>query len=155
MQEIFEISRILFLAALAFLVAIFLTTILSHFLFRYRLGKQIRLEGAPIYNQLHQKKEGTPTMGGILVWLTTLILALVFWALSKLGLDSVVGKLDFLGGQIGRAQTWLPLGVLVASAVVGLGDDLLGIFKIGPKGGGLKMRHRILVYAAIALFGAW
>jgi phospho-N-acetylmuramoyl-pentapeptide-transferase len=56
---------------------------------------------------------------------------------------------------LSRGQTLLPLGALVASALVGLGDDLLGVFKIGSKGGGLKVRHRLLIYTIIAGFGAW
>jgi len=43
----------------------------------------------------------------------------------------------------------------VASAIVGFIDDLLGVMKVGSKGGGLKMRHRLLIYTAIASFGAW
>jgi len=31
----------------------------------------------------------------------------------------------------------------------------MGIFRIGPKGGGLKVRHRLLIYTIIALVGAW
>ena len=151
MSEIFEISRILGLTALAFVFAMAWTPALTHFLYKYRLGKQIRSEDAPIFNQLHQKKEGTPTMGGILVWGTVLILALVFWMLSKIGIDGLISKINFLD----RGETLLPLGVLIASALVGMADDLLGIFRIGPKGGGLKVRHRLLIYAAIAIVGAW
>lgn len=151
MSDLFQISRILGLAALGFVVAFSLTPLWTHFLYKYKLGKQIRTDGAPVFQQLHQKKEGTPTMGGLLVWLAVLILALLFWGLAKLGVDSIVGKLNFLS----RSQTFLPLGALVASALVGLADDLMGIFKIGPKGGGLKMRHRIIIYTLIAAFGAW
>ena len=151
MSDLFQISRILGLAALSFAIAFALTPLLVHFLIKYRLGKQIRAEGAPVFNQLHQKKEGTPTMGGLLIWLTVLFMALLFWILTKFGVDHSVGNLNFLN----RSQTLLPLGALVASGVVGLADDLLGIFRIGPKGGGLKMRHRLLVYTAIASFGAW
>lgn len=139
------------LAALAFIVSFALTPIWTHFLIKYRLGKQIRLEGAPIYNNLHRQKEGTPTMGGLLIWLTVAILALLFWGLSRLGVDHSIGKLNFLN----RSQTLLPLGVLIASALVGLADDLLGVFRIGPKGGGLRLRHRLFVYAIIAAIGAW
>ncbi|PIW76285.1 MAG: phospho-N-acetylmuramoyl-pentapeptide-transferase [Candidatus Portnoybacteria bacterium CG_4_8_14_3_um_filter_40_10] len=151
MQDIFQISRILGLTALAFIVAFLLTPILTHFLYKWRLGKQIRTEGAPIYAKFHQKKEGTPTMGGILVWFTVLVLIGLFWLLSKLGVDSIIGKLNFFS----RSETLLPLGALVASALVGLADDLLGVLRIGPRGGGLRMRHRIIVYTAIAAFGAW
>ncbi|OGZ34440.1 MAG: phospho-N-acetylmuramoyl-pentapeptide-transferase [Candidatus Portnoybacteria bacterium RBG_19FT_COMBO_36_7] len=151
MTDIFQISRILGLTALAFVIGFFLTPILTHFLYKWRLGKQIRTEGAPIFAQIHAKKEGTPTMGGILIWFTVLFLILLFWALSKLGVNSIIGQLNFLN----RSETLLPLGALIASALVGLADDMLGVLRIGPKGGGLRMRHRIIVYTAIAAFGAW
>ena len=86
-----------------------------------------------------------------MIWGTTLFLAVIFWALSKLGIDGIITKINFLD----RGETLLPLGVLVASAIVGAFDDLMGIFRIGPKGGGLKVRHRLLIYAIIALVGAW
>jgi phospho-N-acetylmuramoyl-pentapeptide-transferase len=151
MSDLFQISRILGLTALAFAIAILTTPLLTHFLYKYKMGKQIRTEGAPVFLQLHQKKEGTPTMGGILIWATTLFLALLFWILSQLGFDHLITKLNFLN----RSQTLLPLGALVASAIVGFADDLLGVLHIGPKGGGLRMRHRILIYTLIASFGAW
>lgn len=151
-SDFFQISRILGLGALSFLLAMAWTPLWSHILYKYRLGKQIRAAGdTPIYTSLHKKKEGTPTMGGVLIWATTLFLILLFWFLPKLGLNSFIEQLNFLN----RGQTLLPLGALIASALVGLIDDLMGIFKIGPQGGGLKMRHRLLIYTAVASFGAW
>jgi len=150
MQDIFQISRILALSALAFITAFLLTPALTYFLYKYRLGKQIRTEGVPIFASFHQKKAGTPTMGGILIWFTAALLAFIFWLLPKLGIAFAV-KMDFFN----RAQTLLPLGAFIASALVGLADDLLGVFHIGPHGGGLRVRQRLLVYAAIAAFGAW
>lgn len=151
MPDFFQISRILALAALSFVLAFLLTPLWTRYLYKWRLGKQIRNEGAPIFQQMHEKKAGTPTMGGLLIWLTVLILAVIFWGLNKLGIDSIVGKMNFLS----RGQTFLPLGALVAWAIVGLADDLMGVFKIGSKGGGLKMRHRLIIYTIIAAFGAW
>jgi len=148
--NLFHITRILGLAAIAFIVAMAWTPLLTHYLFKYRLGKQIRAEGAPIFNELHQKKEGTPTMGGILIWLTVLILAILFWVLGKIE-PALFSKFNFLT----RSETLLPLGCLVACALIGLGDDLLGIYKIGPKGGGLTIKYRLLIYTLIAIFGAW
>jgi len=136
------------LSALSFIFALAWTPALIHFLEKYRLGKQIRQEGAPIFNKFHQKKKGTPTMGGILIWGTVLIVSLILWWLSRMG---VWPSLNFLN----QKQTLLPLGALIASALVGLGDDLLDVFKKGHNGGGLKMRHRLLIYTAIAAFGAW
>lgn len=147
-MPIFHLSRILGLTALSFVLALIWTPVLIIFLKKYRLGKQIRQEGAPIFNKLHQKKKGTPTMGGILIWGTVLFISVVIWWLSRIG---ICPSLNFLS----RGQTLLPLGALIASALVGLGDDLLDVFKKGYNGGGLKVRHRILIYAAIAAFGAW
>lgn len=49
----------------------------------------------------------------------------------------------------------MPLGALVASALVGLVDDYLNVSRVGPHGGGLRMRHRIVLYTVVASFGAW
>jgi len=65
--------------------------------------------------------------------------------------DSWFSFLNFLT----RPQTLLPLGALVAAALVGMFDDYLNIRKIGPYGGGLSMRHRLLVYTIIAIVAAF
>jgi len=151
MPDIFYISRILVLGAISFVFALAWTPALIHFLDKYRSGKQIRSEGVPIFAKLHKKKEGTPTMGGILIWGTVLVLTLLFWWLAKMGEGTFLENLGFLT----RKETLLPLGALIASALVGWGDDLMGIFKVGSNGGGLKVQHRLLIYTAIAIFGAW
>jgi len=151
MPDIFYISRVLGLAAISFIFALAWTPVLTHFLYKYRLGKQIRTKGVPVFAKFHKKKEGTPTMGGILIWGTVLFITLLFWFLAKTGQGTFLENFNFLT----RRETLLPLGALIASALVGLGDDLLGIFKIGPNGGGLKVRHRLLIYTFIAAFGAW
>lgn len=148
----FAIIKIFILTTAAFAIAMAMTPVLTHFLFKYKLGKQIRDEkAAPIMSSLHKAKSGTPTMGGILVWLTVLFLAVVVFYLGEWsGLD-ILKKFNFLT----RSQTLLPLGALVASALVGLLDDYLNVRKIGPNGGGLKMRHRLVIYTVIAIVGAW
>lgn len=151
MLDIFHISRILGLTAGSFIFALFWLPVLIHFLEKYKFGKQIRTKKVPIFARYHQSKEGTPTMGGILIWGTVLVVSVFFLFLSYLGKNNTFSELNFLT----RQETLLPLGVLIASALVGLGDDLLGILKIGPNGGGLKMRHRLLLYTIIAGFGAW
>lgn len=147
------ITKILFLSTLAFVVAILWTPLLTKFLYKYKLGKKIRNDGTtPIFSQLHAKKSGTPTMGGVLMWVTTLVLALLFYWISVWWPDGFIGKLNFLN----RSETWLPLGVLVASALVGLVDDWLDVRGKGTLGGGgLNIKHRLLIYTLIALVGAW
>ncbi len=142
--------RVLMLTGLAFLFTMAWTPILTHYLFKFKLGKQIRTAGAPVFASLHKGKQNTPTMGGVLVWGTTLILALLFWVLAQVD-GPLFAALNFLS----RRETALPLGALVISAVIGLADDLMGILRIGPNGGGLRMVHKIILYTLIAAGGAW
>ena len=85
-MDSFIIIKIFFLTTLSFLVALVLTPILTHFLYKYKLGKRIRNDkSAPIYSKLHKNKSGTPTMGGVLIWGTVLLLILAIFYLAKLG----------------------------------------------------------------------
>ena len=145
-----QLLRIIFLSTSSFIVAVIATPILTHFLYKYKFGKQIRdASEAPIMASMHAAKAGTPTMGGILIWGTTLLLIIVF---ALVGLYVPGGEsLNFLS----RSETLLPLGALIASALVGLVDDIFNIKQKGSHGGGLRMRHRFFIYSAIAIVGAW
>lgn len=150
-MDIFAIIKIFFLTALSFLVAVLWTPALAHFLYRYRLGKSIRDDkNAPIFAKLHKKKSGTPTMGGILIWGTVLLLMVVFYYGDKFTSIPFFSDFTFFS----REQTLLPMGALIATALVGLVDDYWNVKRIGPHGGGLRVRHRLLIYTAIALVGA-
>jgi len=148
---IYETTRIFIMMALAFVSAIFLTPFVSRFLVKFDLRKKnIRDESsAPVFFKFHQHKNQTPTMGGIIIWGTVLILALGFFILQKL-IDGFANYFNF----VNRAETYLPLAAMALAAFLGLLDDVLGILKIGPKGGGLKVRHKLILYALIAALGA-
>lgn len=146
------VFKIALLSTLSFVFAISWTPILTHFLYKFKMGKQIRdSKETPIFSKLHKAKSGTPTMGGILIWMTVLIIALVFYLLGTFTNIEFLQKLNFLT----RAQTLLPLGALIACALIGLVDDYLNVKKIGPHGGGLSMGMRLGVYTIIALIGAF
>lgn len=146
------VATVFLITTIAFLVAWLWTPGLIGGLRRARLVKQIRTaQEAPVLHALHKKKEGTPTMGGIVVWATVTAMALIFFALSRLTDVPLFDRLDFLS----RRQTLLPLGALVASAFVGILDDYCNVRRIGGGSGGLRARHRLLIYAAIAAVGAW
>lgn len=149
----FDIIKILFLGTVSFIITILLAPILTHFLYKYKLGKQIRSSDVtPVYSKLHQKKSGTPTMGGILIWFTTLALAVIFFYLGKYSGIRFFENLNFLT----RSETLLPLGVLIASAIIGLLDDFFNVKNVGAKnGGGLTVKHRLLLYTLIAIVGAY
>jgi len=149
----FYIIKILLLATLAFVFAFAWTPLLTHFLYKYKLGKSIRGDGkTPIFTKMHAHKAGTPTMGGLLIWVTVLIFAVVFFYLAKIFPNDFFKSLDFLS----RKETLLPLGALVATALVGLFDDWLDIRGKGILGGGgLTIKFRLFIYTIIGLVGAW
>ncbi|PIZ98618.1 MAG: phospho-N-acetylmuramoyl-pentapeptide-transferase [Candidatus Komeilibacteria bacterium CG_4_10_14_0_2_um_filter_37_10] len=150
--NLWPIIKIFVITTITFTTAMLATPLLTHFLYKYRLGKEIRpASNAPIFYEHHQQKSGTPTMGGIIIWLVVLFWALLFFFLAKFFSFSLFYDLNFLS----RAQTWLPLGALIAAALIGLVDDFFNVKKIGPNGGGLRMKHRLLLYTIIALVAAY
>lgn len=151
-MDIFEAIRALILFAFSFVLALFLTPFVFHFLTRYGLKKRnIRDEKtAPVFYQYHKDKGDTPTMGGIVIWGTVLFLAIIFFLANAL-FGGFAGYFNF----VNRAETYLPLAALLLAALVGLVDDLFGVFGIGPHGGGLNMLERIGLYTLVAIVGAW
>ncbi|HUX35502.1 MAG TPA: phospho-N-acetylmuramoyl-pentapeptide-transferase [Candidatus Paceibacterota bacterium] len=149
---IFEATRIMALAAIAFLVALAVTPAWFNFIKKHHVRKQIReSDKAPIFHKFHEKKSGTPTAGGVIIWGTVLGLALLFSLLSKI-FGGIFQQFNF----INRAETYLPLAALFLAAILGLIDDWLGVLRIGgASGGGLKIRHKLLLYALLAGVGAW
>ncbi|MEA3450208.1 MAG: phospho-N-acetylmuramoyl-pentapeptide-transferase [Patescibacteria group bacterium] len=148
----FYIIRTLLFTAAAFVFTMAWTPLLTHFLYKNKMGKQIRDDGTtPLFSKLHQAKSGTPTMGGILIWGSTLIFCVVFYYIAYLFPFEITAKLNFLS----RSQTLLILGCLVASALVGLVDDYLDARRLGYKKRGIKFWHKLLIYAIIALVGAF
>ncbi|MFA5023573.1 MAG: phospho-N-acetylmuramoyl-pentapeptide-transferase [Patescibacteria group bacterium] len=148
----FYIVKILFFSTLAFIFAILSTPLLTHYLYKYKLGKKIRNSGlTPVFSELHAHKEGTPTMGGVLIWGTMLIFILFFYGLANLLPGDIFKHLNFLS----RSETLLPLGALIITALIGLIDDWLDVRGQGVLGGGgLKLRHRLILYTLIAIVGA-
>ena len=142
--------RVLGLSMLSFVIAMSITPLVLRLIEKYGIKKQIRSEAdAPIFAKMHATKAGTPTMGGIIVWGSVLGIALILWILALI-FDGFWSYLSF----VDRAQTYLPLFAMALAALVGLLDDYFGTRGIGPKGGGLTMRHRMVMYVGLALIGA-
>lgn len=151
-ELVVDVVRIFGIGTVTFLVALAFTPWLLKVLRQYEFGKSIRNSGnTPFYSKLHAKKAGTPVGGGIIVWATVFVLAVLFSLVDLIFQTPFTEGLNFLT----RPQTLLPLGALVASALVGLADDYLNVRKVGPHGGGLRMKHRLWLYTVVAAFGAW
>ncbi len=116
-------------AALAFLVGLFWGRPLINFLIKKRIGKQIRAEGPAS----HAVKSGTPTMGGLLIFITVALVTVPF-------------------NLIGRFSIGIPLGVLVSSGILGAVDDLLNL--AGGQKTGLTARFKFAWLIAIATVAA-
>jgi phospho-N-acetylmuramoyl-pentapeptide-transferase len=93
--------------ALSLLVGPFLIARLS----KYQIGQVVRDDGP----QTHLLKAGTPTMGGTLILVTTLISTLL-WA------------------ELTDRLVWMVLGVTFAFGLIGFYDDYLKLVVRNPKG---------------------
>ncbi len=151
-QIIFQVVRMLVLLAVSFGTAFLLTPFVVRLLHKFDLTKKnIRdASSTPIFSRLHQGKSQTPTMGGVIIWGTVIVLAVLFLILDRVS-DGFWGYFNF----VNRAQTYLPLAAMLIAGLIGLFDDILGILKIGPKGGGLRMGLKIILYTLVAAVGAW
>ena len=146
-----EAIRVIIISITSFTVALLLTPYTLKVLRKLDFRKQIRTsDSAPIFSKLHEGKGGTPTMGGVIIWGSVLGIAFVFWLLDTL-FDGGFGYFNF----VDRAQTFLPIAALLIAALLGLFDDILGVLKIGPKGGGLTVPKKLLVYTLLSAVGAW
>jgi len=159
-DEMQNILKVFGLATFAFWLGIFLTPILTYYLYKYKCWKKTArtkalLGGeATIFNSLHKEKEvNTPRMGGILIWVITFFVISVLYILAKnFNHSELAQKLNFFS----RSQTWLPLFTLISASILGLIDDLLQIKeKGGYMAGGVSLIKRIAVVALIGAVGAY
>lgn len=98
---------ILFTILVGFLISVILSPILIPFLRRLKFGQSIREEGP----KSHQKKSGTPTMGGTMILLSIVVTTIVMT--SKYSELSV--------------QTYLLLFVTIGFGLLGFLDDFIKV----------------------------
>ncbi|HET7677489.1 MAG TPA: phospho-N-acetylmuramoyl-pentapeptide-transferase [Candidatus Limnocylindrales bacterium] len=112
---------------LAFALVVILMRPFLQLLRQLGFGKRIREEGPGS----HQVKEGTPTLGGLLM-----IVVIVGLALA---LDLV------------DASTFAPIATLGLVGLLGTADDILN----AKTGDGIRARQKLLWQTAVAVFIAW
>ncbi len=159
--EVINVLKVLVTGALAFFLAFFITPLWTKILYKYRIGIKIKeksYDGKKLnfISKLHARKEGTPTMGGVIIWVSVLILVFasryLFPFFARWTDTDFIARLDFLS----RPQVWLPLFALVTAGTLGLFDDIMSIRGWGSnKGGGMKFAMRFWWLFAIAGAGAW
>lgn len=135
---------------IGFLIALFFAEPLLNILQKFKIGKNIRDiasdgKAATLYHDLHQKKTGTPTMGGILIWGSALITISISRFLSYIGF--------FEHSLLNRKETYLPIFTLVVVALLGALDDLFNVKGIG-KSKGINIKPKFFTLTVFALLGA-
>jgi phospho-N-acetylmuramoyl-pentapeptide-transferase len=118
------------LAGLAFVVTLIIGRPIVTFLRLRKAAKQVRIDGP----ETHLVKTGTPTMGGIMVAVSVVVITLVF---------NTAGRLSML----------LPVGVLIAAAILGAMDDRMSLLG-GARQGGMGARFKMLWLTVFALVAA-
>jgi phospho-N-acetylmuramoyl-pentapeptide-transferase len=117
---------------LAFALVVILMPGFLRFLRRLGFGKRIRVDGP----QSHYVKEGTPTMGGVLIIVVVLGLAIL---------------LELLGGQFIDGSTFAPMATLALVGALGTADDYLN----ARTGEGILVRQKLLWQTAVAGYAAF
>jgi len=121
-------GRILFGGTSALLICIFLSPKFIEFLRKREFGQQIREEGP----EGHHHKAGTPTMGGVIIFLAVSVPFLILT--------------DYEWRSVGV------FGAAIACALLGFADDYTKLVK--RRSLGLRARTKLLVTIAISL-GLW
>lgn len=146
-------------ATLTFAVGILLTPLFAHYFYKYRMWKKNpRGTGEPVsalFKKIHneQGELSTPRIGGLLVWVSVLLVTIVLALVAEVFPSEATAKLNFLS----RSQTLIPLVALLAAALIGLSDDLLQIYGKGSYAIDAVMYRKVKA-AAIILIGlavAW
>jgi len=115
----------LILASISFVLAVVWGPFLIRILRYYGIGKRIRIDGP----RSHMTKQGTPTMGGLMIVVPVMLITL------SLNVYNLLGQTES-----GRSIL-VPLGVMVAYALIGALDDIAGVRGV-RRGEGYSARQK-------------
>ncbi len=130
-------SFALILASISFLMVVFWGGPYIGLLKRWHVGKRIRIDGP----SGHFTKMGTPTMGGALITIPVILITLALNVYNLLG-NTVLGR-----------SILVPLGVMIAYAVLGAFDDLAGVKGV-RRGEGFTARFKMEIELALTFIVA-
>ncbi|TXC92053.1 phospho-N-acetylmuramoyl-pentapeptide-transferase [Metabacillus litoralis] len=122
-------QAILITIAMGFLISVLLSPLIIPFLRRLKFGQSIREEGP----KSHQKKSGTPTMGGVMIIFAIIITTIV-----------MTGKYSQLS-----VEMYLLLFVTVGYGLLGFLDDFIKV--VMKRNLGLTSRQKLLGQVIIAI----
>jgi len=155
----FNVIKILSVAVFSSIVSFVLGKYLVEFLNKVEFWKKkprektIDGQEASVFLSFHKEKEvNTPRGGGLVIWLSILI---VLGTILLLGSITDIWWLDKLN-FISREETWIPLFALITASIIGLIDDISVVYGTGKYiGGGLMFRVRLVLVTLIGLVGGF
>lgn len=153
------IIYILVSLVMAFIVTFLLMPCGINLLIKYKIGKNIRSEWligkAEEFEKLHTKKTGTPTMGGIIM-IFSMVLLVLFSVIAQIlspHMEHIFGT-TFNNNLWNRNETYLAIFTLISVGIVGAIDDYLNVRGIG-RTKGLSARVKMILLILLALGGAY
>jgi len=156
---ILSLLKIFLPAALAFIVGIMITPIMTHFFYKYKMWKKKpRLEYDPTsksdilsddFIKINNANEetSTPRAGGMIIWISVILVSGIIFILSQIFPNDILGKLNFLS----RNQTLIPLATLLLGSLIGLVDDLLQVSGKGSYANDAIKYRRIKIISIILI----
>lgn len=155
-----DLIKMLVPSVLTFIIGVLITPLFSNFFYKHRLWKRSsRSDKATnpkltneAFHAIHNAEDElhTPRVGGVIVWVSVLLVALLFFVIPMFSDISLHEELNF----ISRNQTWLPLFALLFGSLIGLADDLIQIFGENGQIDGIPRKFRILIVGLIGFLGA-
>jgi phospho-N-acetylmuramoyl-pentapeptide-transferase len=131
-------------AVLSVLLTVILTPLWIKVLKKRNVGQVIREDGP----EHHIEKQGTPTMGGLL------IIVVVLLSFALMGFVRVFRLPDgFELKHLLLQPSILALGVMIACGMIGLIDDYLAVLK--ERSLGLRARYKIFAQLVVSLGLGW
>ena len=128
-MRVFQYITVRTVAGTAFLISIWMGPFVIRQLQRLKIGQFIRSHEAPTLHEIHAKKQGTPTMGGVLI-IGAILISTLLWA-----------RLD-------NVYVWLVVGTLLAMGAIGFWDDFTKVRRERSKG--LSARVKLILQLAWA-----
>lgn len=114
-------------AGTAFVISLLVGPWMIEMLRRFKIGQYVRKDEAPPLYELHGKKQGTPTMGGLLI-IASVTISTLLWA------------------RLSNGYVLLTLATMLFMGFVGFRDDYLKLTRKQSKGLGARAK---LAYQAI------
>ena len=160
-----QAAKIFTYTALAFVLAMWwapsLISLLKWMKFWKKSSRNVAMTGEKLtatkdfYDQ-DEAKLKVPRAGGLLIWITTLGFAFVFWFILKVSPEG--NKTAEFLNFIDRRETFIPVGTLFFASIFGFIDDALATLETGGnyKAGGLKLSYRLFLVSTLSfLIGLW